>query len=350
MPQAPEELIEINVRRQVHLERNKSHEIKAFEPFLVEMSDRVQKMITRRDFKEYTQKSLQTQLKGLEEALLKIESEYKKVWIKQIKDLAESDVEFEANAMRQVTELDFTMPSPDQVESAIFSRPLQVEGVHGGKLLKTFFNDVTSTDIKRISNEIRIGFAQGLTTRDITSRVREITKTAGRSAEMLTRTALAHSSNQARQALYERNKQVVKALRWTSTLDSRTTTICKSLSGRLFPLDSGPRPPVHPGCRSIMTAAFDERFSFLRKGATQSSRGHDGVKQVDADLTYYSWLKTQNKEFQESAIGVKWTKLLRDGEISSERFAELRLNKKFEPITLDEAKALEPVAFRRADL
>jgi hypothetical protein len=106
---------------------------------------------------------------------------------------------------------------------------------------------------------------------------------------------------------------------------------------------------VH-NCRSTMVPALDSRFDFLREGATRSARGPEGVEQVSARETYYSWIKKQDVEFQESAIGEKWAKLLNDGGLSSGRFAELRLNKDFAPITLKKLAELEPIALRKAGM
>lgn len=43
-------------------------------------------------------------------------------------------------------------------------------------------------------------------------------------------------------------------------------------------------------------------------------------------------------------------KLFRDGGLTPERFAAFQLDKNFKPLTLDQLKELEPVAFSKADL
>jgi hypothetical protein len=71
---------------------------------------------------------------------------------------------------------------------------------------------------------------------------------------------------------------------------------------------------------------------------------------VSANETYYSWLKKQPVEFQREAIGPKRAKLLRSGGLSAQRFAELNMGRKFQPLTLEEMRSLEPLAFERAKL
>jgi len=52
--------------------------------------------------------------------------------------------------------------------------------------------------------------------------------------------------------------------------------------------------------------------------------------------------------FIETAIGPTRARLLMNGGLSAERFAALQLDKNFQPLTLDEMKDLEPLAFQRA--
>ena len=127
---------------------------------------------------------------------------------------------------------------------------------------------------------------------------------------------------------------------------------CQALDGQLFPLDSGPRPPLHIGCRSSVVPVLANKYlrDTLSQGRTRASKGENGGAQVSANLTYFEWLKTQPAAFQDEAIGKTRAILLRDGGLTSERFAELSLGKNFEPLNLAEMRRLEPVAFERAGL
>jgi len=105
-------------------------------------------------------------------------------------------------------------------------------------------------------------------------------------------------------------------------------------------------PPLHIGCRSTTVANVDPSLDFLDEGATRSSeQGY-----VDADLSYYDWLKTQSAEFQNEAIGKSRATLFRDGGLSVDDFAALNLGRNFQPLTLAEMQKLEPLAFERAGL
>jgi hypothetical protein len=121
---------------------------------------------------------------------------------------------------------------------------------------------------------------------------------------------------------------------------------CRSLDAQQYELGKGPVPPIHNGCRSTTIAVLSSKFYFLDEGATRSS----AVGPVSSKLTYYDWLKKQPVAFQNAAIGKKRATLLRKGGLSADKFAKLNLNRNFEPLTLEEMKRIEPLAFQEAGL
>lgn len=140
-------------------------------------------------------------------------------------------------------------------------------------------------------------------------------------------------------------------------IDDIIDVVRRSFSGHVYNLENAGNWYLSNGivthnCRSSTTPVIANKQlrEALRKNATQASKGAEGGEQVAADLTYYEWLKTQPASFQDEAMGPVRAKLFRDGGISAERFAELSIGKNFEPLTLDEMRALEPVAFERAGL
>lgn len=78
------------------------------------------------------------------------------------------------------------------------------------------------------------------------------------------------------------------------------------------------------------------------------AKGTDWTEVVPANQTYYEWLKGQDPDFQKEAIGKTRAELLRSGELSAERFAELNLKNTFEPQTLAEMRALDEEDLKRA--
>lgn len=102
---------------------------------------------------------------------------------------------------------------------------------------------------------------------------------------------------------------------------------------------------VH-NCRCTTVPVLKEQYQYLSEGEERSS----DKGPVDANLTYYEWLKQQPAAFQDEALGPTRGQLLRDGGLSAERFGRLNLGRDFKPMTLDEMRRKEPGAFRRAGL
>lgn len=359
MPTSPELLTEFNQRHQVMLERNKSHEVKAFEKYLVKMAKVVRGKLEGEDLTEFSRARLEKLIAEIDKSLNTIFTDYKVEWRGQVVDLAKYEADFEIKSLNQVVDYNFAVPSASQLDQAVFGNPLSAKGYEGYLLDPFFDNELTKKSIDRISGAIRAGQFQGLTTPQIIQGLigtKKANYTDGivalsyRDASTITRTALQHSAMQARQKTWAQNSDIIKGWVFRATLDNRTSRQCASLDSTVWPIGKGPMPPRHPACRSSMTAELDDRFQFLREDATRSTRGQDGVQSVSANTTYYEWLKTQSANFQDAAIGATRGKLLRDGGLSAERFAEIGIGKTFEPLTLTQMRELDPVAFERAGL
>jgi len=171
-----------------------------------------------------------------------------------------------------------------------------------------------------------------------------------REAELIARTSLAHVNNTAKEVVWQANADLIKEMEYLAVLDSKTSAKCRSLSGNKYPVGAGPVPPLHLNCRSTLIAVFDDGLDFLDNTGKQFARGDKGVEYVGGDLTYYDWLKTQNKGFQNSILGPTRGNLLRNGGLSSERFSVLQLDKNFNPLSLDDMRRLAPLAFDRAGI
>ena len=360
MGTTPDRIIEIAARHAVYFEGLKTGYVKAFDKFLKEMRRDILARIRKISNPDsMNAKRLNALLRAVDKAAGKGFAGYEKVWRAQIAEVGGYAAEFEVKALGKVLKVDFSLPTPTQIANAAFTRPLSVNGVYGGALLDAFFADVAAKTATRVTGAIRLAAAQGSTTQELVRALRGtranrfrdgIMDLTRRDAEMIARTSLHHASNTAREAVWAENSGIIEQVEFLAVLDSRTTEPCRSLSGRRFDIDKGPVPPLHINCRSNRVPVFKDGLDFLDGAGTQFSRGADGVSRVSPDMTYYEWLKTQPKGFQDSVIGPERGALLRDGGISSSRFAELQLNKEFRPLTLDEMRKLAPLAFEQAGI
>jgi len=361
MPATPAELIQIESRHSVYLEGLKTHEVNELRGFLKEMDADIRKRLGGKDLTAFTRARLERLLSRVAQDIAIIMTELSGATVERAVALGVYESGFEQRALSEVViNYDFDTPTAGQVRSAIMSAPLMVQGPAGGLLMEGFLAS-TSTDVQnRLTAAIRLGYAQGETTPQILQRLRG-TRARGfkdgalgvvnRNIEAAVRTSLQHAASQGRQATWNNSRDIVKEVMWVSSLDGRTSVTCQSLDGRRFPIDSGPRPPIHYNCRSTTAAVLDERFATLEQGATRAARdpATGRIESVPAKQSYYAWLKNQPEAFQNSVIGKGRAKLLRDGGLSTQRFSELQLDKTFKPRTLDQIRELEPVAFNRME-
>jgi SPP1 gp7 family putative phage head morphogenesis protein len=193
--------------------------------------------------------------------------------------------------------------------------------------------------IVRLESELRQAIALGETVDDVSDRLETVQGIAETSAERLARTALNDVGNRARLETYRENSDVIRALRFTATLDSRTSLICAGLDGQEFDLDDAdlPTPPLHPNCRSVLvpvTASFGDLgidVDEVSESTRASERG-----QVSADLTYAGWLRRQPAEFQRDVLGPVRYHAWKNGLPLDAMATQDR------PLTIDELRRLYP--------
>lgn len=227
-----------------------------------------------------------------------------------------------------------------QVYAAAMSRPFQ------GRLLVGWMADLEASRATSVRNAVRMGFVEGRTVPEIVRGIRGtrannyadgLLAKPRRELEAVVRTAISHTAQTARQLTYDANADIVKALKWVSTLDSRTSPMCRVRDGLHYtatvphkpvghkvPWGDGPG-RLHFNCRSVSVPVLR---SWKELGidademppATRASM--DG--QVPADTTYGAWLGRQSAARQDEILGVERGKLLRAGEVTFDKFSDDR--------------------------
>jgi SPP1 gp7 family putative phage head morphogenesis protein len=253
------------------------------------------------------------------------------------------------------TDLNILRPSPETLRSAVTSQPFR------GKLLREWAANLEADKVRRLSDAVRIGIVEGETTDQIVTRIRgtrdaqyrdgilEITR---RNAEAITRTAVAHVSNRAREMLFEQNLDLIKGVMWVSTIDSRTSAVCRARDRKVYPVGKGPRPPAHVNCRSTVVPVLRSYAELSGDDSLQRGRGADDIDTlfrknlrdqgfseeqiatiqrnrrasmdgaIPAELSYSDWLRSKPRAFVEDILGKSKAKLFLDGGLSLERFVD----------------------------
>lgn len=257
---------------------------------------------------------------------------------------------------------------------------------------------------QRFENAVRTGILAGETNDQIARRIRGtkannfedgVMSATRREATALVRTSVQAVANKARQDTFEENIDVISQVQQRSTLDSRTTNICKSYSGLVWKMKKGPNgveyipdghdkkfanvdrdgglhygPPRHWQCRSALVPLtqsweelankkvktpgdrekkFREKFEdrLRKRGFSKDQIANIKAKtrasmngQVPVDLNYEDWLKTQPESVQIDALGVERWRLWKTGRIDN--FRQLTDNSG-RPLTLNDlVKKVKP--------
>lgn len=250
----------------------------------------------------------------------------------------------------------------EQVYAAALSRPFQ------GRLLREWAGSIEADRMERIRDNVRMGFVQQEPIAQIVKRIRG-TKAKGysdgiieidrRNAEAVVRTAISHTAGFTRDRFTEENSDLINALVWTATLDSRTSEICRPRDGKQYQPVSPYKPIGHgfpwlggPGrahwnCRSVsvpVVKSWKELGSLVDapEFSTADRASMDGA--VASELTYGQWLKKQSAARQDEVLGATRGALFRRGDLEIDRF----YSDKGRYLSLDELRSRDAAAFKKA--
>ncbi len=172
------------------------------------------------------------------------------VMVRDLTDLSITESEWQRSVMQRKTPLNFTFNQP----SLATLERLTVRGAMRGRLLQDWFKDIGRNAAKATEQVLRTGLATGQTVPEMVQALRGTAANAFKDGSIqavrrqmttIVRTSTNHVMNQAHEAVFKANRDVVKGVQWVSTLDRRTTPICISLDGRKWPVGQGQRPPAH---------------------------------------------------------------------------------------------------------
>ena len=262
----------------------------------------------------------------------------------RLTDIAEYEADFQKRLLESAVPVEFiaSVPPLSRVSRAVFARPMS------GVLFDEWFTRLSDSTASRVMQAVREGILAGESMRDITRRIegtRALNYQDGtfqqvrNAAERLARTAVIHTSSLAKEMVYSENADMIKAVQWVATLDTRTCLICGDRDTEEYPVNEGHRPPAHPNCRcTTVPVLYHWRHMPLDiPGGSRASM--DG--QVPEALTYNQWLKQQPAAIQDEALGRQRGLAFRKGDLQVSDF----VNRRDRVFTLDELRQREADAF-----
>lgn len=250
--------------------------------------------------------------------------------------------------------------SPDAVYAAALAQPFQ------GRLLSEWASNLEADRLNRISNAVRQGFLLGDTNEQIARKVRGhankgyqdgALQLSRANAASIAKTAVGHLAATARNSFADANNDLMKGKQWLSTLDNRTTRMCRIRDRLKYKLNNKPighKVPylqgpgkIHFCCRSTETfilKSVKELGIDVRDIPPAERASMDGV--VPGDTNYQEWFSRQSFDRQKQIVGEKRARLIRDGGMSPDEF----YTDKGEWLTLAQLRERDARAFRDAEL
>lgn len=342
-------IIDAVTRHQIFVQRYAAGREQEAQAFIERLLAQIEGRLTG-DITEFSRARLDILLSDIRLLHNDLYGQFSQEVIDEILEFAQYEMDFNERMLNQNLNVTVTVPGPTQLQSAMFTSIMNLEPTQGytiGNALARF----GTLKANQIVQTIRDGIALGETSGQIRGRVQEVAPQNKNQASSLVRTITNHVSIQARDITLRENEGLFDGYEWVATLDSRTSLICASRDGQIYPFgdnpQTSPKPPAHFSCRSSIVPVIKPEYDAT--GGLVGERpqvGADGAGVTKGSTTYEQWLKRQPASFQDEILGPSRGKLFRQGNVSIGRFVDSQGR----TLTLSELRQLEPLAFERADI
>lgn len=368
-----EKIYEDTLRRAVLIERFKAGQVRQLIKIVTELEGRLKSKLRDGIDGATTRTRAEALIRELRKITKDAHEQLEKKTGKSLEDFAKLEMAGQVDAMndalptKMALAIQFIKPA-DPILYQAASGSFEAKLIQGQTLSEWYKRTFARVDAD-ITREVRLGLLEGRGEAAVTRAVvgartatNSVSKTLRRNMNTLVRTGLQAASAEARQAVYTENKPLLKGVRWVSTLDGRTSSICQARDGLLFDVNEGPRPPAHFGCRST-TVPVTKSWQELgfdadepKKGMRPFIRSKQKLKdipvsersalvgRVKSDTTYSEFLSRQSKGFQEDVLGTTKAKLFRDGGLSLDKFVDMKTGRE---LTIDELSTRYKENFRQ---
>jgi len=349
MATSNEKLFDLIVRRQINLQRMSKTEGEALLRLLNQSDEEIQTLLTEAANKRGWGMG---RLKAIRKEITKIREPAMQSLRSRLKDLStgtsSQEMAFTDTILERTVPVEVSLgkvPAAD-VRRAVLTTPFGDD--QKMQTLGKWVTDLKAADQSRILGVVQAAMVQGHTVPEMTRNMAAALNVTRNQAEALARTAVNHASNTARNAVFEANNDIIRALRWTATLDGRTSPVCRARDGQMKPTEGNKllpgedelpgdvSPPAHIRCRSVLVAVLnDETIASQFEGQQRAAVAKE-IGQVPGETTYGQWLRSQDRGFVEQVMGPARAKMFLDGSLRMDQFVD-RFG---QPLTLEELARL----------
>lgn len=336
-------LVEAYTRRQVFIQRLANGTWQELLPILADIQTEIEDRLKLSET-QLRQQRIAGLLQDIQEVMDQGQEAFDEQLRERLVEFAEEEIDFDTQTYNKILTDPLQQPEQGSIAPLVASA---AAGLLVGGATQTLTNKQMSTRLfQSISKEVKSTVSTGLIAQtqfgELLRRTRQKLGTKlPNQARTVVATATNNAESAARRAFTTANGLIFGEERYTAVLDTRTTLRCSGLDGEIFPVRTGPQPPIHYNCRS--TRVPIPRSRFLDPEASNRAAGRN--------QTFNQFLREQPAEFQEEFF----SKFKNGRELQSLALqGGLNVNQFIDPsgaqMTLDEIRQKYPIAWQQADI
>ena len=257
----------------------------------------------------------------------------------QLIELAQDEEKFTVNMINDSVGINIA----SSLASAKVIEKIATQSIVEGAVLSSWFSSLNASLQFDIDREIKLGFTQGETTKEIRDRLQNRFKINAKNADSVILTATSTIANNIRESVYQENKSLFSEYVHASVLDSRVTEVCAIRDNKRWDFTTHKpighklpfrQTPLHFRCRSVLLPIvkgwqeLEKEFNIPE--ATRSSI--DG--QIPQSTSFTNWFEGKGADFQREYLGAKKYELYKQNKLSFTDLFDTRGN----PLTVKQLK------------
>lgn len=337
-------MLDKTIRHSIFLQRYAAGEFKRIEPLLRQLRREIKAKLNRNRQSLTIDKigRLNTILADIE---ITIRQHTAKV-SERIAEIGRPLAEYELGFYQEQLSSQVTVQLAGMPASAVnVAANPQITLVQGREIKSTtiaaIVENLAATSAQSVVTDIQKGLLSGATPTDITrTAIKYLDGTMRQHVDSVVRTYVSAISSESVVQVALQNQQLLQGLQWVSTLDKRTTPVCQSRDGKIYPITTQVRPPAHFRCRSVMVMTIKDQYRVPGIERTRSS----SEGQIPAGTTYPEFFKRLDSKTQREILGPRRYELYKKGGLTLDKFVD----SSGISYTLEQLKLAEPVAWSKA--
>jgi len=218
-------------------------------------------------------------------------------------ELGQAIPEIMAGMVKDTLEIELGAPHLSKNRVKAWFESSQVEGLNPKRWLNRLSDNATNRIIKETRESLILHESHAQTAK----RIMNALNVSRRSASGIAHNALHGTWQWAEREMYLENPDI-QEMRFVAQIDRKTTPLCASLDGEIFPIKSAPLPPLHFKCRSMLSPLFEKGEKLIgkriaridekprtikhRDGTTSTAYEKRRVQFIPKSMTHSDWVQS----------------------------------------------------------